>query len=248
MIKKSFKTILLLLFLLLTIQMTVYARAGGGGGGGSGGGSGGGGSSYVSSGRRTSSGSRGSGNIVFLVQAAVIFLASSGGVYLLRARAIRSSLVSKEMMREIESLEGGWNYHLVQSQVKEAYYAIQDCWGEMNADLAGEYLSEGLREEFQMKLDWMRLRKEEPVQRHVKLICAYPVSVHDEFGEEHDYIWYYIEGRMTDYTIHSETREIIKGTTKSERFVEYWKFVKRNRRWVLDQILQKDDVELEDLK
>lgn len=229
------------------MQMTVYARAGGGGNSGGGGGSGGG-SHISSSGGSTSSGGRRSSYTGLIVQVIMMLGASSGGIYLLRLRAIRSSLVSKEMMREIESLEGGWNYQLVQSQVKEAYYAIQNCWGEMNADLAGEYLSNDLREEFHMKLDWMKIRKEEAVQKNVRLIKAYPISVHDEFGEENDYIWYYIEGRMIDYTVHSETREMLKGSRRPERFVEYWKFIKRNRRWVLDQIRQKDDVELEDLR
>ena len=89
------------------------------------------------------------------------------------------------------------------------------------------------------------IRHERPIQDHVKLVRAYPIAVHNEPGSENDYIWYYIEGSMTGYYVDTDTGNVVRGNIRPERFIEYWKFVKRENRWVLDEIMQKDDADIE---
>lgn len=45
------------------------------------------------------------------------------------------------------------------------------------------------------------------------------------------------------YTIKEETNEIIEGNKyRITHFEEYWKFIKNEKRWVLDEIRQIDDI------
>ena len=48
---------------------------------------------------------------------------------------------------------------------------------------------------------------------------------------------------MVDYTIDTETKEIIDGknTIFGVSFIEYWKFVRKGDKWVLSKILQNDE-------
>ena len=48
----------------------------------------------------------------------------------------------------------------------------------MDAGYAAAYLSEELLEDFNMKIQWMEVREEEVVQKHVKLLSAVPVGAY----------------------------------------------------------------------
>ena len=52
-------------------------------------------------------------------------------------------------------------------------------------------------------------------------------------------MWVYIKAKMIDYTIDDRTMEVISGSKNSASFVEYWKLIKENGCWVLDEIRQK---------
>ena len=78
---------------------------------------------------------------------------------------------------------------------------------------------------------------------NIQLLKSLPVAVHDDHDNSRDYIWFYIKGRMIDYTINTDTQLIIEGSSSPSSFVEYWKFVRKDGRWVLNKILQKDEVD-----
>lgn len=244
--KKAIIHICIILLLMLSFQLTVFARAGGGGssGGGSGGSSGGS-SSHTPHGRNNTSGTGNSSALITLLQIGGIILITSGGFIFLRIKALKLSHVSKDILRDIERLEGEWNYKYLQKSVVEGYYIIQKSWALMDLTPAADYLSESLYESFRAKLEWMAIRHERPIQDHVKLVRAYPIAIHNEHGQENDYIWYYIEGSMIGYYMDTDTRNVVRGNTKPERFIEYWKFVKQKNRWMLDEIMQKEDADIE---
>ena len=53
--------------------------------------------------------------------------------------------------------------------------------------------------------------------------------------------------RMIDYTIDDETMEFKSGSKISKSFIEYWKLIKENGNWVLDEIKQKEELKLDSL-
>lgn len=92
----------------------------------------------------------------------------------------------------------------------------------------------------------MAYKHELNVLKNVKLIQATPISAVYSITSAYDHIWFYIKGSMVDYTINDVTSEIIDGSTKSMVFSEYWKFIKENDVWVLDEIRQIDDNDISD--
>jgi hypothetical protein len=87
----------------------------------------------------------------------------------------------------------------------------------------------------------MAYRNEKNVLDKIRLVQALPVAVHDDPDNARDYIWFYIKGRMVDYTINTKTQMKISGSTHSTSFVEYWQFIRQGDDWVLHKILQKDE-------
>ncbi len=244
---KNKKYILIFTALLLVLlAVPVWGRAGGGGGssGGGGGSSGGGSHSSYHSG---SSGSRGSGLAGVILQAGVVFFAVSGGTIVLLRKARAARARSRKAMAFYAQLGDNWDYREIQRQVEETYFQVQECWRRMDVSYGAPYLSQELMEEFDSKIQWMQVRGEAVVQRNVKLLSAMPVYVEDNPGEEYDMIWYLIHGKMTGYYIDVNTRKVVRGNTRPEVFFEYWKFVYRGERWVLQEIKQKDEMDIDAL-
>ena len=244
---KNKKYILIFTALLLVLlAVPVWGRAGGGGGS-SGGGSGSFGGGSHSSYHSGSSGSRGSGLAGVILQAGVVFFAVSGGTIVLLRKARAARARSRKAMAFYAQLGDNWDYREIQRQVEETYFQVQECWRRMDVSYGAPYLSQELMEEFDSKIQWMQVRGEAVVQRNVKLLSAMPVYVEDNPGEEYDMIWYLIHGKMTGYYIDVNTRKVVRGNTRPEVFFEYWKFVYRGERWVLQEIKQKDEMDIDAL-
>ena len=84
-------------------------------------------------------------------------------------------------------------------------------------------------------------------QKRVQLLSVTPVSVWDDEGEEDASIVYLIHGRMIGYYINTDTLEVVRGKKIPESFYEYWIFIREDGRWVLNEIQQKDEVDVHEL-
>ncbi|MBO5779156.1 MAG: Tim44 domain-containing protein, partial [Clostridia bacterium] len=216
-------------------------RAGGGSSGGGGGGGGGGGSStHHSTGRGS-----GSGNpfALFLPLGAFILISSAAAIAY-RLRLSKYARNTKKLLTMLERKDSAWKYKNILRQVKTAYFAIQKGWTAMDLSLCKVYMTESLRENFHTKLSWMQYQRKKNVLKKVKLSDAIPVSLYDDPDDSKDFVWFYIKGRMVDYTIDVDTNRVIDGSTIPGSFEEYWQFTRTSGGgWVLNQILQKDEAE-----
>ena len=97
--------------------------------------------------------------------------------------------------------DNAWKVNDISRTVTECYFAVQTAWCNMDMAPASQYMSEDLYKSFQVKLNWMKYRKEQNILKDIKLINAFPVAVHDDIDNSRDCIWFYIKGRMIDYTI-----------------------------------------------
>ena len=52
---------------------------------------------------------------------------------------------------------------------------------------------------------------------------------------------------MVGYYINIDTGEVVRGDKFPEAFYEYWTFIREEGRWVLDEIRQKDEVDVGEL-
>lgn len=182
--------------------------------------------------------------VVFL-QWTLFGISAGGGTFLLLQKAKKAKRNSRQAMAFFAQMGDNWNYRDIQCQVEEAYFQIQECQRRMDITYGAPYLSEGMQKELDSKMQWMKVRNEEIVQKNVRLLSATPVCAQDEPDEEQDVLWYLIHGKMMRYYIDCTSRQVIRGETKPEAFFEYWKFVYRNKRWVLDEIRQQNEMDID---
>ena len=226
----------------------VALRAGGGSSGGGGGGSSGGGGG--SSGGRTHVSGRGGqgsqnplgGFLSSLVMMAGFAVMVSAGAIVYRLRISKFAKNTKRLMLLLQRKDSAWKYSRMQDQVRTTYFAVQKAWSNLDMTPAQPYLSEELFNSYQTQLNWMKMKHQRNVLKRIKLREAVPVAVHDSEDDTEDFVWFYIKGRMIDYTIDTETNMKVAGSSVAESFCEYWQFVRKEEtRWVLNRILQKDE-------
>lgn len=226
--------------LMLLGSFTAFARAGGASGGGGGGG--GGGSSHHHTSSSRGQGGRGGAFQALLLTGTFVVLGSAGTVtYLYRAK--KKQAAAREKLKEFSREEAHWDRREIQERVRESYYRIQECWRDRDLEEGRPYLSQRMQQEFQTKFEWSRMRHEVFVMEGIQLLDAILVEAENEDGDDRDFIWYLIHGKMIDYVYHEETGELLKGSRKMEDFFEYWRFVLEDGNWVLDEICQKEEVD-----
>ena len=171
---------------------------------------------------------------------------ANAGVVLFFIKSRKASSRSYREMRQYQNFGDNWDIDEIQKQVKNSYFVIQECWKRQDPDYAKDYMSQKCYDDFVMKLGWMQVRNEVPVQKNERLLSAVPVHTFDDLGKDQDYIWYLIHGKMIDYVVDEKTGRMIRGSRKNEAFYEYWKFIHKNDHWVLDEIRQKDDMDIDE--
>lgn len=226
------KTSFILLVIATTsVPITTFARAGGGS------------SSSGSSGSSSSFSSRSSRRykqhplVGFSVWGGVV-LASTIGV---KAKLKRKKKESVSKIKNLANNDANWNYDDIKRDIEDAFYNVNTAWMERNQDLAKEHMSNRIYEKHKSQTQWMEVKKEKNILEKIKLISSLPVKLEDFEGIDNDYMWIHIEAEAIDYTINEETFDIIRGLKdKVVYYEEFWKFIKINNRWVLDEIRQKD--------
>ena len=225
---------------MLSASSPGLARAGGGS---SGGGGGGGSSSGRHTGGSYYSGRR-SNPLTTLLSYGCFAVMASGGTIILVYKSRKAKRAAKKEMELFAKKDHGWEYSQIQERVRRAYFEIQECWSRQDVSYASEYMSRKLQAEFSSKLSWMKIQRKENVMRNVRLRSAVLVDACDRPGEEEDYLWYLIHGRMVDYCINLDTGQKVEGSYRPSSFYEYWKFIKEDGRWVLDEIRQRDEMDI----
>ena len=246
------KNILLLSFILLLVVIScnvivvnakeishnspiTILRAGGGSS--SGGHSSSGGSSSRHYGRRGYS-----SPLSNIISAIIFILIIFASTIILYFKVLRASFNSKRYLRLLDNKDITFKYKTIEKRVIETFYIVEEAWTNNDISKAKDYMAKDLYENFKIKLEWMDVNNRRNVLKKIRLVNLKPVSIYDDKDDKKDLIWFYIKGKMIDYTIDTKTRNIVDGTTKNKSFIEFWKFVKNNcNEWVLSEILQKDE-------
>ena len=221
---------------------TMALASAGGGGGASGGGGGGGGSSSGSSGTGTSSYGGSSGHpVADLLSTLALPFVLAGGVIVFTAKLHARRRETLQDIRQAGKADASWSYKELKGRVEETFYALQNGW--TKGDLSGleRYLSDRLLEEWQTRLEWMRVRHEHDVLKQIRLDSVVPVEMRDEVGQDRDCVWFYMKSHMVDYIEDTETGDFVRGITRPAKLVEWWRFTRKDDAWVLDRILSEKD-------
>ena len=172
--EKKVLLFLALMFLCICSPMRAEARAGGASGGSSGGGGGfsSGGGSYYSFAFHPNADEPACKfqlPVSSVVMFGGFFLMANAGVVLFFVKSRRASSKSYREMRQYQQFGDNWDINEIQEQVKNAYFVIQECWKRQDPDYAKDYMSQKCYDDFVMKLGWMQVRNEVPVQKNERL-------------------------------------------------------------------------------
>lgn len=240
---KNILTILLIV-LIFSGQTVAFARSGGGRSGSSHSGT----SSHSSSSSHNSSSSTRSSKEYTLMEkiiiiGALIFVIIFVPIIVRKVRLNKKKYTCISVMKNLSKYDGNWDYDNLMKDIKDAFYMVQIAWRERDQDLAKECMSEYLYGKHKFQIQDMKLLKEKNILENMVLLDAIPIGLQDAGGIDKDYIWVHIKARCRDYTINEETNKIIEEkSSKSDYFEEYWKFIRNEKRWVLDDIRQVDDI------
>lgn len=242
--KKRIIAFLLLGFCLAVLPArAAMARAGGGGGTAGGGGGGGG-----TAGRPTFSESGQASSPISQLFDYLLFGAFvSGGAVVFFVRVHAKGAKISRIMKLLAATDPSWSFESYKKDIEHIFYAVQNAWMERNQNLAKDCLSSSLYDQYRIKSEWMTVRHEKDILKSLKLLEAIPVDIADPGGTENDSLWVYIKARAADYTVDDRTMALKSGSKVSKTFEEYWKLIKENSGWVLDEIRQKNEVNLDAL-
>ncbi|ENK1244583.1 Tim44 domain-containing protein [Clostridium botulinum] len=252
--KKGKNLIFILLFIIIFIfnlSMTVSARSGGGHSSG-----GGHGSSHSSSGGHGSRGSSSRGNykssesnvgdlIEILIVPLFIILIWKKDTIICKTKISRKSKEAEKIIGRLKNVDISYSKEMLQNRVEKTYFKMQEAWTNLNLKISKEYMSEDIYKLHNSKLAWMEIRNERNVLKNIKLLNAKPVGLEHYEDNSKDFIWFCIHGAMIDYTIDEITTQVVDGNTRNSSFIEYWKFIKKNDSWVVDLIMQEDEVDID---
>ena len=232
-----FSMMIMVIFQSYTIA---FARSGGGGSGGGGGGGGGGShSSSTNHSDRSTGKSNPLGNVIFIIFAGVIWQREK---IVCKVKVARKSMEANKLIIYLRKIDNNCSKDILNDRVKETYFKMQEAWTNRDVEISKEYMSDSIYNLHSNKLEWMKVRNERNVLSNIKLLDFKPVSIEHYKDNSKDIVWFYIKGSMIDYIINEEKNEVIEGNFKSSSFIEFWKFIKKDNKWVIDKISQKDEV------
>lgn len=236
--KNPLRKLLIISLLLITLIPTslAMARAGGGGGGGGG-----------RSSSRSRSSKRPSTPLEKLTSAIIIistfcYACIKRAKY--KAKIMKKKSKSISAMKKFEKDDDEWNYSKIKKDITDCFYNVQKAWMERNQNLAKKYMSEEIYNLHKRKTDWLIIKGEKNILNKIELLKINPLGAIDSEDDFQDVLWVNIKASMIDYTLNLKNNEIINGDPcNSHEFEEFWKFIRRNNRWVLDEIRQVDEIE-----
>ncbi|WP_283677566.1 Tim44 domain-containing protein, partial [Clostridium perfringens] len=212
---------------------------GGGGGGGRGGSS-----SHSSHGISSSSPY---GNMIdFLILGSFIginfLFVKNGSVS--RYKVYSKKREAMSTLKDFEIENPAWNFYEIETQIEESFPLIQEAWMNRDYSPVKHLMTDNFFDTHTVKMNWMLLKKEKNILSDVELKRVTPILAveNDENGE--DFIWVLLKAKMIDYTINEENNCIIDGDySTANSFEEFWKFIRKEDKWLADTILQVDDIE-----
>lgn len=124
----------------------------------------------------------------------------------------------------------------LKERVEEVYFSVQNAWCNRDMTFSKEQMSLQLYNEYSGRVNEMINEDEENVLEEIELLDVKLESVCTDIMNP--FIVVKIKGSMIDYWQVYSTKIVKKGrVNKKTKFVEYWKFVVDNNKFVLDKII-----------
>ena len=142
-----------------------------------------------------------------------VYARAGGGGSVFAVHLHKKKRTSARMLKKIDDMDYRWNEEVLDQRVKDVYFAVQQAWSDMDRDTLKELLSEDLYDRWCTKLSFMEISHEKNILKDIELLDLKIVSVNDFKDDTKDFCWYYIKGRMIDYTIDTDSNEYKEGSS-----------------------------------
>lgn len=155
---------------------------------------------------------------------------------------IQKSKKNKELLKKISIYDNTLEYKTLKERVAICFYIIQESWMKNEISRAKNYMSEKLYNAYVNRIEELRINNRINIAEDIILVNAKPIEVTIGDENDKDHIWMYVKGTRKRYQLDTESKSVIKDTLDKGVFKEYWKFIRGNEGWILDETLQLDDV------
>ncbi|MEI6286084.1 MAG: Tim44-like domain-containing protein [Bacillota bacterium] len=239
-----------LLGFLKISSSSVFARGGGGGHGGGGGGHGGGGGSHGFGGGFVGGHAGGAGGstgpwtpfdylliiIFFLMVAFYIWYKTRTSQTVAKMLRPLQSRWSHFRLQRHAAADINWDKQYLIEVVTDTYFKAQDAWAKHDNRCLRDCMTERLQEEWQDSYRDMDNQHEHNILKDIRLLKCEIIKVSNpKYGISA--FTAYILGEMIDYTVDTETNEVVDGNKSAPtRFEEEWRFIRHSDGWLLDRI------------
>ena len=133
-----------------------------------------------------------------------------------------------------------WNEYELSKRVENTFYRVENAWSDMDIDSISSYLTPGIITAFKSEIDTLASKGKQNVLKNITLIDSKLIGVRLEKNDAKDMAYFLIKGSMKDYICKLNKKNTKKLVTTS-KFIEVWKFVRKDETWVLDEIINKED-------
>lgn len=157
-------------------------------------------------------------------------------------KIIKKSKKNRELLDKISIYDNTLEYKTLRERVAICFYIIQESWMKNEISRAKNYMSEKLYSMYCNKVNELRTSNRINIIEDIILVNTKPIEVIIGEDDNKDYIWMYVKGTKKSYQLDTESKSAIKDTLDKGVFKEYWKFIRGNNGWILDETLKLDEI------
>ena len=132
-----------------------------------------------------------------------------------------------------------WSIYELNKRVENSFYRIENAWSNMDIDSVSSYLNSSIMTSFKRKIHLLEIEGKQNILENITLINSILIGMKREKNDTKDLAYFLINGSMRDYVCRID-RKPIKKLAPINKFIEVWKFARKDGAWVLDEIINEE--------
>ncbi|MCR5788379.1 MAG: TIM44-like domain-containing protein [Lachnospiraceae bacterium] len=142
-------------------------------------------------------------------------------------RAMREAGEKLRPVKEYGELDPGFKESAFCERLSNLYVQLQDAWHERNLESLRPYLTDGFYNQSERQLSEKRRNGVTPCVERIAVLDVRLRGFYQESGLDH--MVARLKTRIVDYEISDSTGEVVSGSRKNEKFMEYeWELCRKS--------------------
>ncbi len=187
-------------------------------------------------------GRRSSGFYIIAVLMILSILFAFALFTIFKAKIYQNAINTKKLILMLERKDSAWKYTDICKRATNTYFAVQKILSSANVSYMSDYITNEFSEEFKGKLLISSAGLKSSSKYKLKEIK--PISVYDDTDDTLDHVWFYVNGKSTNYSVDSILDTQLPGNDNKIVYSgEYWQFVRGECGWMLNKIISVNEVD-----